>query len=150
MNTILFQLAERHQLPANLVQAIIHVESNGNPFAVRYEPAFAARYLDKSLMIIKSFAPCSETTERMARACSWGLMQVMGQVAREHGFKGPYLSALCDPEIGIEYGCLHLAKKVRSYYAQYGWPGVISAYNAGIPKEPDYPYTQKVLALWTP
>jgi len=31
-------------------------------------------------------------------------MQVMGQVAREHEFVGKFLSALCDPALGIEIG----------------------------------------------
>jgi soluble lytic murein transglycosylase-like protein len=39
---------------------------------------------------------------------SFGLMQVMGEVARERGFKGKFLSALCDPEIGVPIGCEYL------------------------------------------
>jgi hypothetical protein len=55
--------------------------------AIRYEPAFRTRYV----------APLGlPPTEEVARSISWGLMQVMGQVAREHGFAGKFLSALCD------------------------------------------------------
>jgi len=38
-------------------------------------------------------------------------MQVMGQVAREHGFEGKFLSALCDPALGLDIGCAALAAK---------------------------------------
>ena len=50
-------------------------------------------------------------TEAYARAFSWGLCQVMGQVARETGYAGP-LPHLCDPTIGIEIGCQVLRKKL--------------------------------------
>jgi hypothetical protein len=42
-------------------------------------------------------------------------MQVMGQVAREHGFapaEHPFLSELCDPEQGIDVGCRVLSAKL--------------------------------------
>lgn len=38
-------------------------------------------------------------------------MQVMGQVAREVGFDALFLSALCDPELGLAVGCKVLRKK---------------------------------------
>jgi hypothetical protein len=70
---------------------------------MRYEPAFRTRYV----------APLGlPPTEEIARSISWGLMQVMGQVAREHGFSGKYLSALCDPAAGLELGCTVLASKI--------------------------------------
>jgi soluble lytic murein transglycosylase-like protein len=86
-----------------LVCAVCHHESgNWNPWAIRYEPGFYHRYID-------SMKGLSDT-EKQARACSWGLMQVMGQVAREQGFDGPYLSELCDPRQNIRHGCKKLAK----------------------------------------
>ena len=40
-------------------------------------------------------------------------MQVMGLVAREKWFLGgQYLTELCDPAAGIQYGILHLKKKI--------------------------------------
>jgi len=41
-------------------------------------------------------------------------MQVMGQVAREHGFAGRFLSALCDPLAGLEIGRMVLASKIHA------------------------------------
>ena len=41
-------------------------------------------------------------------------MQLMGQVAREHGFTGKFLAALCDPATGLEFGCKVLASKISA------------------------------------
>lgn len=141
--------AIQHDIPAALLRAIVHIESSGNPFALRYEPAFLATYIDKDV-------PCygaSLQTERIARATSWGLMQVMGQVARELGCTDPFLSVLCHPATGIEYGCKQLARLKKRHYAAHGWPGVIAAYNAGSPRingaaYVNQAYVDKVTAVW--
>lgn len=44
-------------------------------------------------------------TEEYTRAISWGLMQVMGEVAREFGFNGKFLSELCQPGTNLDIGC---------------------------------------------
>ncbi len=86
-----------------LVCAVIEQESAWDTHAIRYEPAFRTRYV----------APLGlPPTEEVARSISWGLMQVMGQVAREHGFSAKFLSALCDPATGIDIGCAVLASKL--------------------------------------
>jgi soluble lytic murein transglycosylase-like protein len=41
-------------------------------------------------------------------------MQVMGQVAREHGFSGGSLTKLCDPATGLAVGCRVLAAKLAA------------------------------------
>ena len=41
-------------------------------------------------------------------------MQVMGQVAREHGFAGKSLAALCEPAAGLAIGCAVFAAKLRA------------------------------------
>jgi soluble lytic murein transglycosylase-like protein len=97
-------LATIHALKPALVCAVIEQESAWNPWAIRYEPAFFARY-EVPLHL-------SETESR-ARAFSWGLMQVMGQVAREHGYTDD-LAKLCDPETGIAVGCTVLAHKLAT------------------------------------
>ena len=95
--------AERHHLNAALVCAVIEQESGWNTNAIRYEPAFRMRYV----------APLAlPPTEEIARSISWGLMQVMGQVAREHGFDGKFLAQLCEPAAGLEIGCTVLAAKL--------------------------------------
>jgi soluble lytic murein transglycosylase-like protein len=94
--------AVRHKLDAVLVCAVCEQESSWNPWAIRYEQAFRIRYV----------APLGlQATEEIARSISWGLMQVMGEVARESGYSGP-LPELCDPATGLELGCRVLAKKL--------------------------------------
>src|SRR5579864_2482097 len=97
--------ATRGALDPALVCAVIEQESAWDAHAIRYEPGFRARYV----------APLGlPPTEEVARSISWGLMQVMGQVAREHGFNGKFLSALCDPAAGLDIGCTVLASKLSA------------------------------------
>jgi soluble lytic murein transglycosylase-like protein len=98
------QKAAKYGLDPALACAVIEQESDWNPWAVRFEPAFYSKYVTPSLEI-GNFGH----TEAIMRATSWGLGQVMGQVARELGFSGPFLSELCDPEIGAEYLCKRLS-----------------------------------------
>jgi soluble lytic murein transglycosylase-like protein len=97
--------ASKHALDPALVCAVVEQESAWAAHAIRYEPAFRTRYV----------APLGlPPTEEIARSISWGLMQVMGQVAREHGFTGKFLSALCDPAAGLDIGCSVFAAKVSA------------------------------------
>jgi soluble lytic murein transglycosylase-like protein len=97
--------AAAHELDPALVCAVVEQESAWDTHAIRYEPGFRTRYV----------APLGlPPTEEVARSISWGLMQVMGQVAREHGFGGKFLSALCDPAAGLDIGCAVLAAKLAS------------------------------------
>ncbi len=98
--------AARHGLDADLVCAVIEHESSWRMYEIRYEQEFFDRYC---LPLSKN--PEITPTEARARAFSWGLMQVMGQTAREFGYKGA-LPALCIPQNGIEIGCKVLAHKV--------------------------------------
>jgi soluble lytic murein transglycosylase-like protein len=97
--------AAQQALDAALVCAIVEQESAWDPHAIRYEPAFRQRYV----------APLGlPPTEEVARSISWGLMQVMGQVAREHSFTAKSLAELCDPAMGLAMGCTVLAAKMRA------------------------------------
>jgi len=98
--------AASQSLDPALVCAVIEQESGWNPWAMRYEPAFFSKYVATLYTNNKISA-----SEAYARGFSWGLMQVMGQVARETGFDAPFLSALCDPEQGLSVGCKVLRKK---------------------------------------
>ena len=135
-------------IPTDLILGIIDVESAGNTFAMRMEPPY--RFL-VDVRTNKPFrkltadegrqdqAPTdfpfvngagSRSTEWIGQQCSWGLMQVMGAVARENGFDG-YFPELCSTDRGIYYGCKHLASFKKRFFAKYGWAGVVAAYNAG-------------------
>ena len=113
-----------------LVASIVMVESTGNPYAIRYEPAFYRRYVDPNETYALSHANnigSSLETEKTAQATSWGLMQIMGLTARELGFKD-WHPKLCEPSVGIEYG----SKLLKQKYNRYGsWEDAVSAYNAG-------------------
>jgi soluble lytic murein transglycosylase-like protein len=104
------RIAGAYALDPALVCAVIEQESSWNPYAMRYEPAFFGRYVAPLYTNNKITA-----SEAWARGFSWGLMQVMGQVAREHGFlssEHPFLCELCDPEQGINVGCRVLSAKL--------------------------------------
>ena len=135
--------AAKRTLPWELVYAICQVESSLNPTATRYEPHFRWLVGDNEAM---------SPSERHDQMTSWGLMQVMGSVAREQGHTGP-LTDLLHPPTGLFYGCLHL----RRFRAKYDlWPDVIAAYNAGSPRRVagqvgpyvNQLYVDKVLAAW--
>jgi soluble lytic murein transglycosylase-like protein len=113
-------IASAHELDPALVCAVVEQESAWNPHAIRYEPAFRLRYV----------APLNlPPTEEIARSISWGLLQVMGQVAREHGFEGQFLSALCDPDAGLAIGCAVLASKLAAANANV--PRALALWNGG-------------------
>ncbi len=92
-----------------LVCAVVEQESGWNTWAIRYEPLFFAKYVAGLYTNNKVSA-----TEAYARGISWGLMQVMGQTAREKGFGSTYLSTLCDPAVGLAMGCKVLRHKLDS------------------------------------
>jgi len=106
--------AEQFRLPPELVCAVIEQESHWDEWSARYEPAFQTRYIEPLRLSgqLKTFGAAKDT-EVVLRSCSFGLMQVMGQVAREHGLETPFLTELCNPERGLEIGCSHLAKKLE-------------------------------------
>ncbi len=130
------EIAKAHSLNPALVCAVVDDESTWNTWAVRDEPSFFGRYVWPQFK-----AGAFGMTEADTRAMSFGLMQVMGEDAREFGFKGEFLTELCDPHFGVEFGCRVLAKKVSDHN------GVLSAallaYNGG--KDTNYPV--RVLAL---
>ena len=90
-----------------LVCAVVEQESGWNPWAMRYEALFFAKYVAPLYTNNKVSA-----SEAYARGFSWGLMQVMGQVARETGFDPVFLSSLCDPDQGLAIGCKVLRRKL--------------------------------------
>lgn len=99
------ETAGKYALDPALVCAIVEQESSWNPWAIRYEPAFYVHYVMPQRGL--------SATEAYARAFSWGLMQIMGEVAREEGFKLD-LPSLCDPTTGLDAGCNHFKRKLVS------------------------------------
>ena len=62
-------------------------------------------------------------------------MQVMGHVARQHGFAGPSLAALCNAATGLDIGCRVLAAKLAA--AGGDVTRALLLWNGGA--NPDYP-----------
>jgi len=110
------EAADAHSLWPELVCAVVEQESSWKPWALRYEPAFYARYVEPQV----SRGALKNETEARARAFSWGLMQVMGQVAREHNFSPTSLATLCNPVVGLETGCRVLAAKLAAAEGNVG------------------------------
>ncbi len=121
----LYAVARSAALNANLdpalVMAVCEHESSWNPFAVRFEPVFYSTYVSAMKGITE--------TEKMLRATSFGLMQIMGQTAREKGFDDKYLTALFDPLNAVTYGC----RKLKDCMARENGSvsGALLRYNGG-------------------
>ena len=127
LENIVRQAAEAHGIDPALACAVVHHESaNWKQWSCRYEPGFYERYISKMPF---SF------TEKTMRSTSFGLFQVMGQVAREFGFTGDYLTELLDPLINAEFGCRKLARELKK--ANGDVRKALLAYNGG--GDPDYP-----------
>lgn len=147
IHIIIRHAARKHGVPEALAVAIAVVESSLNAWAHRAEPAY--RYLwdvrhnapfrltgvqaaeKRPPPGFPSPAGISSLSEWQAQQASWGLMQVMGAVAREYGLQGP-IPQLLDPTLGADYGCRHLAV-LRKRFPSACWRGVAQAYNSGSP-----------------
>ncbi len=127
--------AAKYSLDAALVAALIEQESSWNQWAVRYEPAFFIHYIQPML----NNDTIHTMTEATMRATSFSYMQTMGQVAREMGFSGQFLTQLFDPEVGLDIGCKVLRHKLD---AASSVEGGLQLYNGGA----DPNYAKEVLA----
>lgn len=137
--------AALHRLDAMLIMRVVIVESAGNPWAWNPEPRY--RYF-WDMRVNRPFRTITAEEQRdefppidfraisgdndqewWAQQASWGLMQVMGAVAREHGFRGSYLTELLESVTGLHYGCLHLGAMLR--WADGDVERALAAYNGG-------------------
>lgn len=144
-STELVALAKKSALAQSLdpalVCAVVEQESGWNTWAMRYEPAFFAKYVASLYTNNKVTA-----TEAYARGMSWGLMQVMGQVAREAGLDAPFLSTLCDPERGLAIGCKVLRRKLDAMKGDTV-RGLLAWNGGGNPAYPDQVLARRVRYL---
>jgi soluble lytic murein transglycosylase-like protein len=134
-----------HSIDPKLLEAMVLKESNGNPWAWNPEPHY--RYLwnvktrapfrpltpeeVKSEVPPKDF-PClagDRDQEWWAQQASWGLLQLMGAVARERGFRGNYIPEICDPALNLDLGAKHLKSALQ--WAQGDVRIALAGYNAG-------------------
>ena len=140
----------RHAIPVHLIAALCAKESSFDPRAWNPEPRY--RYLwdcaaGKPFRKLTPEENASEIPPRdftkiggpldqewWGQQASWGLMQVMGGNAREHGFRGVFFTELCDPATGIEYGCRYFARLLARNTVEEA----VSAYNWGHPSPENY------------
>jgi len=147
--------AKAHAVPAQLLRAVVQVESGANPARWRFEPHY--RYLVNAStgrpfrrlsrderssesppqdFLAMPASGQSRATEWIGQQCSWGPGQIMGAVAREHGFTGNFLE-LCTWGVGMDYAAMYLGVLYRRFVRSRpnrSWTDVIAAYNAGSPR----------------
>lgn len=96
------EVAAKYSFDPILVEAIVVQESSGNTDAFRFEPDFWNRYM-------KGKPEFAGLNPRRVSS-SYGLMQIMYQVARERGFPANLApESLFIPELALEWGCKQLA-----------------------------------------
>lgn len=159
--------AEENGIPFEALNAVVQVESSGNPAAIRFEPgyrwlwdvrrrrAFRRLTVDerRSLKPPDDFYSVagSAATEWIGQRISWGACQMMGAVAREDGFSGGFLSELLDPALNLHFGALRLAKLYARHGERFGWAGAFRAYNTGSPDPGAWGdrYLEKISKHWS-
>lgn len=154
-------LAPAHGLDPDFVLAFIEVESGFQPFATRYEPMYV--YLQLAALHAERTG-VTKITEEVHQKTSWGLMQLMGGVCRELGFKG-HMPEVCVVDVNITLGCKKLVACYHRWHPESGKRGtdlilkewsdpVVAAYNAGSPRREaggqlkNWGYVQKVRAAY--
>ena len=100
--SLIDRTAATFQLDGQLLRAQILVESSGNPWAFRYEPAFFTRYIRHNPHA-KGFlyGPLA--------ACSYGLLQILLETALELGYPDRP-EHLFVPDTGLVWGARYLKK----------------------------------------
>jgi hypothetical protein len=139
------EAARTSGLNVDFVTAIVLVESAGDPFAWNPEPRYRALWNVRTKAPFRALTDAEIASEVppvdfpyllggrdqewWAQQASWGLMQIMGAVAREEGFARPYLPELTDPAANLKVGCRHLRRLVL--WANGDLAQAAAAYNAG-------------------
>lgn len=165
---LIAQTCRTFKLDAKVLTAQVQVESSTNTYAWKPEPAYKYLWdvrLHKPFRALSNdeiscedppsdfpFLAGDRHQEWWAQQASWGLLQIMGAVAREHGFDGPYLVELCDPVVGLTFAGAHLASLLD--WAKGNMTQALCAYNGGkagnlIAPYRSQSYATKVLSLVT-
>lgn len=136
-------------LNPDLVEALVLQESGDDPWAWNPEPTYRYlwdnqrgapfRRLSLAEASLKTTPPdfydmrgnhgAWADHEWAGQQASWGLLQIMGAVARERGFTEQYLTSLCDPRVNLDLGCHHLRGLLN--WAQGETWQAVAAYNGG-------------------
>ena len=124
------QTAFAYGVRFEVLEAMVLVESSGQADAFRFEPAFYRRY-------IKNNPTAKAAQYGPLAACSYGLLQIMLEVAYEEGYTGRP-EGLFVPRVGLAFGAKHFAGLLT-------WAGgderkALAAYNGGKGATTTIPY----------
>lgn len=133
------QFGIQYKLRPDLIGALIMQESSAMPLASRFEPGFKRKYLDGKRLshFVPEIKYVPTEYEILQRATSFGLCQIMGQVAREYGIKTTWLTMIYDPAVNIELCCRILNRIMGDQRDEATYRKALLRYNGG--GDPDYP-----------
>jgi soluble lytic murein transglycosylase-like protein len=136
------QAASVYQLPENLLFGQVLAESNGDPFAFRYEHDYFGRYIQTNPAALGfAYGPLA--------ACSYGLLQIMFETALEIGY-ADRPEGLFVPRVGLAFGSRYMVNLLA--WAQGDYQKALSAYNGGkgtAAKGPPYSNQSYVSRVYT-
>lgn len=123
--------ANQFSIGPSVIFGIVWEETKGNTWNPRFEETYyeGKKFYVPSLTAHK--LGISLVTEQVMQSMSWGLMQILGVVARESGYLGP-LPQLCDPAIGLYWGCNYFDRLLVRHKSM---DDAISSYNQGSPRK---------------
>lgn len=130
--SLIRRLSAQMALDPELITAVVMAESGGDAFAIRHEPKW--KYFCKPEQFADALGILPET-EMTNQATSWGLMQVMGSVARELGYRDS-LPGLQRPELGLAYGCKKLTYCLKRENGDF--EAALARYNGGSPRRDEF------------
>jgi soluble lytic murein transglycosylase-like protein len=123
-------VASQFHLDADLVEAVVLVESSGQTDAFRFEPGFWQRYMKDK--------PQWDGANPRRVSASYGLMQCMYTTALEHGFAESAPEYLFVPTVGLHWGCAHLRSLLD--WSHGNVDQALAAYNGGKTGNTEPPY----------
>ncbi len=146
--------AIQHALPPALIAAVIQEESRFDEWATRAEPRYFRNRKVRHAAIRYARAHRAGPTaftELAGRAQSYGLMQIMGETAREQGFDRPFLAELYLPRNAVAHGAMLLKRLIARY--RNDTLSAISAYNQGSARKKrgvfaNARYVYRVVVAW--
>jgi hypothetical protein len=153
-------MSAHHGLDPWLVMGLVSVESAFKQYSWNPEPRYRYFWNVRAHVpfravtnteVANKFPPGDFPTvagdsdqEWWGQQASWGLMQILGAVAREEGFAGLYLPELCDVTSNLEAGCAHLSKLLL--WAKGDVDRALAAYNGGKGGNMAKPYHNQLYA----
>ena len=116
----------------NIIAAIVSTESNGNPYAVRYEERYSYVLSEEEIESHAKYNSVTNITELVNQKHSVGLMQIMFANMRAQGFKGSFAESFGQKE-NLHHGIIFFNNLFDRY--DNSFEDAVSAYNQGSPRK---------------